>query len=396
MADLKTAFAEASALREASMTAGTGSSSSELFGAGLASLASGSALPIAGAAIKYLLGRTPPKVRMPKCVVDHNPSGENFDAIKARDQRAGFVWGYAAREEIPVDQLGPLQNCVGEPPKSCQYTFDEWNRIVDSFDPVAMSFEVQTRHKGQISGDTYFTESHDYEHWARVWMAMNAGERRRRYDAEAEACAVDLLKSGLSGPEKAQLETHLGGRFKDGSWKAAGDSIMGRRVSGLPRWVPTDSADESLASEYLLAWDSLGITDQDMEAMSENVDPGALVSTRNIEKMGPKERRKFIAIAHALAAANAKGHGPSYLRAKEFVDSFARDVGVEPYSITSQERVDAWKALDRATIQYRSAALGLTPSAGPSTLIGPIVAIASGLVVGIIVIVRHRRNRRRK
>jgi hypothetical protein len=334
------------------------SPAARLFGAGVSTALGGGELgAAAGSVVKRLFSRVPRPERGPQCVIDLNPSDDAEIAAvyaSAFEKEVGR-WSYGVdmenwgRGTIELKYLGTLMRCVGELPTPCSYTFDEWNKIVDGFDPEAMGYEAQTKERrgeGMLFSDPYtvYVSSDPYRLWALSWKVLPLHLRRRRYDALAQECARLAVVAKLTGEEKAALESYLGGRFVDEQFLSANQthSLFGP-VDRIPRWVPLESDAENLAREYMFAWTAANIDDLDMVRISQ-LDEQPLA---RFAMGSASDRRKLIARMQNIAAASAQGDADAYDVAKKSVDTFARSIGVEPYSIDPSERKDAWQELKR-------------------------------------------------
>lgn len=169
------------------------------------------------------------------------------------------------------------------------------------------------------------------------WRANRARTPQDRKRIEA-----DCLPRYAAKPEtRAAAETTFGGRWGD-RWYWPEETVFGRRVGEIPRWVPVS---QEIVTRWFLLAAGAGLGPVEVSRIATLKDPrlGVARASQSLEELSERARRAAIANACVLVLAASGGVVSAALAGLARVEPLATRLGVS--GLTDAEVRAAWVRL---------------------------------------------------
>lgn len=207
---------------------------------------------------------------------------------------------------------------------------------------------------------------------------------RARTPIEREQIERECLPRYAERPEtRAAAEQAFGGRWGD-RWYWAEETLFGRRVGEIPRWVPVS---QEVVTRWFLLAAGAGLGPVEVSRIGTLKDPrlGVARASQSLDELGTSARRAAIANACVLVLAASGGVVSAALGGLAKIEPLADRLGVS--SLSDAEVRAAWVRLADPNV-------ALLPEQTPARRSLPIVAAGVAAVALLIWLARRRRSRR--
>jgi hypothetical protein len=287
---------------------------------------------------------------------------------------------------IEAEQRPELFACqeTGAPPASSRYPLARWLEVIGSYPLEGLPFN---RRSAPARAEAYYVAS---------WAILSPSEAAKRWRLDVEPVIRRAWADGLSGEQRAALESFYRGRFVAGKWTWGDQVVAGRRVEEIPRWVPLEADAAGLAAIYLGLWDRWGMTDRDLELISAINPELGIAAPGTIAKLSKADQSRALAQAVVIAAAKAKGDPGAFEQASKAIEAQARAWGA-PLTVEHLQgaiaTIGAWFQSVRGTVSTPEQAAKAAAVETRTRLLVPLIAVAGLGILGIVVWVRRRRRR---